>query len=96
MDKLRAMLRDKATARFDALVAFRPTGWCTARSASPVGRVVSCGNVRVHEVPYSEHSSFDELRACLRDLKPLKVIPTVNANSKEKARELLQVLGHTS
>ena len=90
MDKLRALLHDNG--RFDAVVAFRPTGWCNTRSTGAAGRVVRTGKVTLHEVPYSEHSSFEELRTCLRDLQPLKVVPTVNAGSKEKVRALLQAL----
>lgn len=32
--------------------------------------------------PPQEHSSFDDLRACVAALKPRKIIPTVNADTK--------------
>ena len=41
--------------------------------------------LRIHEVPYSEHSSFPELQACVRELKPKQIVTTVG--SVQKARE---------
>ena len=41
---------------------------------------------------YSEHSSFDELRACVRDLAPSRIIPTVNCHRADKVRAMLQML----
>ena len=60
--KLRALLASNR-AHFDAIVAFRPSGWCfNGASGGAAGRAVRLGsNVTIHEVPYSEHSSFDEL-----------------------------------
>ena len=77
-DKLRSLLgamRD----RFDAVVAFRPSGWCFGRGGGAAGRSIKLSNnVTIVEVPYSEHSSFDELCACVRDLRPRKVVATVD------------------
>jgi len=38
---------------------------------------------------YSEHSSFEELKNCVKSLKPRKVIPTVNIATQIK-REKMQ------
>ena len=47
----------------------------------------------MHEVAYSEHSSFDELRACVRELKPGRIIPTVNCGrGGDKVRGMLELL----
>ena len=35
--------------------------------------VEECGSARVFTVPYSEHSSYSELRSFIRALKPAKV-----------------------
>ena len=40
-------------------------------------------------VPYSEHSSYTELRDCVRVLSPRVIEPTVNAGSAEKQRRML-------
>lgn len=41
-------------------------------------------------VPYSEHSSFAELQDCIRTLRPVQIIPTVNAPTAAKAHALLE------
>ena len=44
---------------------------------------------------YSEHSSFEELRACVRDLLPAagaRIIPTVNCARADKVRAMLALL----
>ena len=79
--KLRQLLKEKRES-YDALVAFRPTGWAFGRGGPAAGgaegRTVRLGgNVTIVEVPYSEHSNFDELRQCVRDLQPRKVVATV-------------------
>ena len=45
--------------------------------------------VTIYGIPYSEHSSFAELRECVKALRPLKVIPTVNASNPAAARRLV-------
>jgi hypothetical protein len=39
-------------------------------------------------IPYSEHSSYEELRECIQTLRPLKIIPTVNNFSAHKREEM--------
>lgn len=39
-------------------------------------------------IPYSEHSSYAELRGCVQGLRPLKVIPTVNNSSPQRRDEM--------
>ena len=51
------------------------------------------GAVRIHEVPYSEHSSFAELRQCVRDWAPVRVVTSVSSATREKAKAILERLG---
>lgn len=57
-------------------VGFVPTGWMyeTKRDGFAVRVKDSC---EIHLVPYSEHSSYSELREYIRFLRPKRVIPTV-------------------
>jgi DNA cross-link repair 1A protein len=73
---------------WERVVIIKPTGW-TFRPRKPDtlerredGCVVTLG------VPYSEHSSYPELRDCVRMLRPKRVIPTV-AGDSAKARALV-------
>ena len=91
VDKLRELLKSEG-GRFDSVYAFRPSGWCLPRCGRSNGKTIRSGDVRVHEVPYSEHSSFTELVSCVRDLKPQKIVPTFNCNSAAKVKAIVNVL----
>ena len=74
---LKELLR-RSNGRYTSCVAFRPTGWAYGRGASSAsGRSVRLGDVRIVDVPYSEHSSCEELRECVRALRPARVVSTV-------------------
>ena len=89
LDRLRTALRARAD-RYAALAAFRPSGWCAGRAG---GRTVRSGNVTLHEVAYSEHSSFAELRQCVADLRPRKIVPTVGVGKRgEKVEPMIRLL----
>ena len=39
-------------------------------------------------MPYSEHSSFDEMRAFVHALRPRSIVPTVNVGSPTARTEM--------
>jgi hypothetical protein len=71
---------------FTHIVAFIPTGWEMSwkKKTFDSVRKVSLGNITMYGVPYSEHSSFTELRRFVQFLKPIEIIPTVNATDPTK------------
>ena len=48
----------------------------------------------VYAVPYSEHSSFDELTAFVSRVKPVRITPTVNAQTDAEREKILRHFQH--
>ncbi len=69
----------------EAIVAFRPTGWAGHITMSEA----RAGKVKLYSVPYSEHSSFTQLKKFVKHLKPTKIVPTVNVESAKEQVALL-------
>lgn len=69
--------------QYDQLVAFKPTGWTFSQQVESVEDIQPqiSGNVSIYGIPYSEHSSFLEMKRFVQWLQPLKIIPTVNVGS---------------
>ena len=80
---LRAHLAEQ-NGRFDRALGFKPTGWTHGQAAPRAGGAPAAGRVRVLGIPYSEHSSFDELRDFVRMLRPRRVVPTVNVGDRAR------------
>lgn len=82
----------------DQVIGFVPTGWMYEMKKAPFSHR-SKGASTVHLVPYSEHSSFSELREYVRWVRPHKVVPTVGVDekagrSKEAERVRSEMLAH--
>jgi DNA cross-link repair 1A protein len=86
-----------AKCRPSALVAFKPTGWTVDDGENRGGNgEVKDGPCRqgitVYSVPYSEHSSFDELRAFLTLMRPRRVWPCVGVKSAAEGSHMVAQL----
>ncbi|XP_077358387.1 DNA cross-link repair 1A protein isoform X2 [Festucalex cinctus] len=79
------------SSQYDRLVAFKPTGWTFSQQMASVEDIqpLVSGNVSIYGIPYSEHSSFVELKRFVQWLRPLKIIPTVN-NGSWAARKAME------
>lgn len=69
---------------YDQIIGIKPTGWTftppKTTQTTVKEREYENGRVVIIDVPYSEHSSFDELAALLEAVSFDKVIPTVGNN----------------
>ncbi|XP_055031971.2 DNA cross-link repair 1A protein isoform X1 [Misgurnus anguillicaudatus] len=90
---LRAHLK-KFSEKYDQLVAFKPTGWTFDHSVKVEDiQPQTQGNISIYGIPYSEHSSFLELKRFVQWLRPRKIIPTVNVGSW-KSRKAMESYFH--
>ncbi|XP_058400023.1 DNA cross-link repair 1A protein isoform X1 [Diceros bicornis minor] len=73
----------KCDGKYDQILAFRPTGWTHSNKLTSIADVVpqTKGNISIYGVPYSEHSSYLEMKRFVQWLKPQKIIPTVNVGT---------------
>ncbi|ODM90203.1 DNA cross-link repair 1A protein [Orchesella cincta] len=71
--------------QFSNIIGIKPSGWQFSSAGSGCSVKTHYGDtVTVVGVPYSEHSSFSELREFVTSLKPKKVQPTVNVVTQRK------------
>ncbi|XP_054975008.1 DNA cross-link repair 1A protein [Sorex araneus] len=69
--------------KYDQILAFRPTGWTHSNKLTSMADVTpqTKGNISIYGIPYSEHSSYTEMKRFVQWLKPKKIIPTVNVGT---------------
>ncbi|XP_066521453.1 DNA cross-link repair 1A protein isoform X2 [Hoplias malabaricus] len=81
----------KFSETYDHLVAFKPTGWTFSQSVGVENIQPKVqDNISIYGIPYSEHSSYLELKRFVQWLQPLKIIPTVNAGSWNSRKAMEQ------
>ncbi|XP_069467965.1 DNA cross-link repair 1A protein [Ambystoma mexicanum] len=71
---------NKFSGRYDRVLAFKPTGWTYSERCDSVADIKPTvrGKITLYGIPYSEHSSYLEMKRFVQWLKPHKIIPTVN------------------
>jgi DNA cross-link repair 1A protein len=79
----------KSSNQFEKIVGFRPTGWSLSMRFNGIVSSRSNGNLTIHSVPYSEHSSFPELVDCVQCLNPKKIVPTVSVSKSQQQLDLI-------
>ncbi|XP_069719683.1 DNA cross-link repair 1A protein [Phaenicophaeus curvirostris] len=82
---------NKFSEHFDQVLAFRPTGWTYSDSCLSLVDIKpqTRGKITIYGIPYSEHSSYLEMKRFVQWLKPQKIIPTVNVGDW-RARSLME------
>lgn len=70
---------NNCSATYTKILAIKPTGWAFKNGLQ--NDISFDSKVILMELPYSEHSSFDELENFVKTIKPEKIIPTVNVGS---------------
>ncbi|XP_074015134.1 DNA cross-link repair 1A protein [Numenius arquata] len=82
---------NKFSENFDQVLAFRPTGWTYSDSSLSLLDIKpqTRGKITIYGIPYSEHSSYLEMKRFVQWLKPQKIIPTVNVGDW-RARSLME------
>ena len=85
----RAVADDAADASDDE---HERVGAASASSYAPW--VENDGATRAYAVPYSEHSSFDELTAFVARARPVRITPTVNAQTDTEREKILRHFQH--
>ncbi|XP_061087421.1 DNA cross-link repair 1A protein [Conger conger] len=80
----------KYSAKYDQVLAFKPTGWTYSSQTEVVQDIQPDirGNISIYGIPYSEHSSYLEMKRFVQWLRPLKIIPTVNVGSWESRKAM--------
>ncbi|XP_067126529.1 uncharacterized protein [Centruroides vittatus] len=83
---------EKFQGKFSEILALKPTGWEFNSQLQNKNlhniRPKLLGSITIYGIPYSEHSSFEELKQFVQFLKPKRVIPTVNCSNKAKREEM--------
>uniref|UniRef100_A0A0F7ZAL2 DNA cross-link repair 1A protein n=1 Tax=Crotalus adamanteus TaxID=8729 RepID=A0A0F7ZAL2_CROAD len=81
---------NKFSEKFDHILAFKPTGWTYSDGCCSLGDIQpqTRGNITIYGIPYSEHSSFLEMKRFIQWLKPQKIIPTVNVGNWKVRHEM--------
>ncbi|BBM99861.1 DNA cross-link repair 1A protein [Marchantia polymorpha subsp. ruderalis] len=79
--------------RYKLLVAFSPTGWSFGRGKKKTpGKRHQQGTMIRYDVPYSEHSSFCELKEFVKFIAPADIIPSVPGKSGTSADDMIASL----
>ncbi|XP_006002870.1 DNA cross-link repair 1A protein [Latimeria chalumnae] len=84
---------NKFSGKYDQVLAFRPTGWTYSGQCDSVAdtKPQTRGNITIYGIPYSEHSSYLEMKHFVQWVRPNKIIPTVNVG-KWQARKAMEKL----
>ncbi|CAL1538841.1 unnamed protein product, partial [Lymnaea stagnalis] len=82
---------------FKTVLAFQPTGWTHSEKMISLENLRpkwSRNGVTLYGVPYSEHSSFLELKRFVQFIKPKRILPTVNNGNPAARQKMEEIFKH--
>jgi len=87
---------EKVGKGFDHILGIKPTGWSHSRGESKESslknvKIVTRGQISILDVPYSEHSSYSELKRFIKFLRVKdvhQIVPTVNRKNVPKMEKM--------
>ncbi|XP_052226027.1 uncharacterized protein LOC127841335 isoform X2 [Dreissena polymorpha] len=75
---------------YTSVLALEPTGWTQARNKtlSDLTPKLDRDGITLYGVPYSEHSSFLEMKRFVQFIQPERILPTVNNGNVHSRRKM--------
>jgi DNA cross-link repair 1A protein len=79
--------------KYKEILGVKPTGWSRNKTSNTLNMQTK-REFSIIECPYSEHSSFDELREFVSMFNPKLIIPTVTVDEVDNMRHYLTTYDH--
>ncbi|KAI6647040.1 hypothetical protein LOD99_8964 [Oopsacas minuta] len=77
---------------YSSVIAIRPTGWAYKKNQELTKiKPNKFYNILIYDLPYSEHSSYNELRRFVKFLNPQHVVPTVNTQDSRNMKTVFDM-----
>ena len=77
----------KSSQNYKHIIGIRPSGWSGSCNFQ------TSGNSTIYNIPYSEHSSYNELLDFMAYVKPKRINPTVSNSSAARVTQMKNWLG---
>ncbi|XP_046548367.1 DNA cross-link repair 1A protein-like [Haliotis rubra] len=86
---LSAYLSDQA--KFNSILALEPTGWSHSNRVVSLDQIkpkYSRNGITIYGIPYSEHSSYLEMKRFTQFIRPDRILATVNNTNPESRQKM--------
>ncbi|XP_033125539.1 uncharacterized protein LOC117123648 [Anneissia japonica] len=79
--------------QYNQVIGIKPTGWTYSKKGAGLLDIKPSvsGQSYIYGIPYSEHSSYDELERFVRFIKPIKIQPTVNVATEASRKKMSNI-----